>query len=73
MIVDRIPLSYTRCINKCYCTYLLVLLVDICDKHIYKKDTSCLHNATRAVGLSQALAGKYNKMYIRIHNYNHAS
>lgn len=55
--------------NKCRSPFLLAFLIDICDESIKKGETSCLHNAERAVELCQALAGKYDKIRCKYWNY----
>lgn len=55
--------------NKCRSPYLLAFMVDVCDEAIKKEDTSCLHNAERAIDLCQALAGKYDKFRSKYWNY----
>uniref|UniRef100_A0A2A4JC61 Protein farnesyltransferase/geranylgeranyltransferase type-1 subunit alpha n=1 Tax=Heliothis virescens TaxID=7102 RepID=A0A2A4JC61_HELVI len=55
--------------NKCRSPYLLAFLIDICNEAIKKEETSCLHNATRATELCQALAGKYDKIRSKYWNY----
>ncbi|KAF9808160.1 hypothetical protein SFRURICE_008663 [Spodoptera frugiperda] len=55
--------------NKCRSPYLLAFIIDICDEAIKKGETNCLHNATRAVELCQALATKYDKIRSKYWNY----
>lgn len=55
--------------NKCRSSFLLAFIIDVCDEAIKKEETNSLHNATRAIELCQALAGKYDKIRCKYWNY----
>lgn len=55
--------------SRCRSPHLLSFIVDACDEAIKKNETSCLHNAERAVELCLQLAEKHDKIRYRYWHY----